>query len=141
MKSKCRTESLLLFALSLISLALAGGVGCSDHVVPTTGTRSATNPNDVQFYTKEPKKYEKLGTVQVPVGGDVRWDANGDATAGFEKLKAAAAARGANGILLLPGASGTESVVAGYRGKFYQVPLRRGTPSAVVVETIYVIEQ
>ena len=86
------------------------------------------------------KEFDSLGTVEVPVGGDVRWDRNGDATPGFEKLKAAAAARGANGILLKPGGSDVESVVAGYRGKFYPVPVRRGTPSVAVAPAIYVIE-
>jgi hypothetical protein len=140
-KTKCGFASLVLFVLSLAAVAFAGGMGCStSHVVPASGDRPPTNAKDVKLYTNEPKKYEKLGTVEVPVGGDVRWDSNGDATPGFEKLKAAAAAKGANGILLLPGKSQVESVVAGYKGKFYQVPLRRGTPSAVVVEAVFVIE-
>lgn len=140
MKTKCGVASLVLFVVSLVAATLAGGVGCStSHVVQASGDRPPTSPKDVTLYTNEPKKYEKLGTVEVPVGGDVRWDSNGDATPGFEKLKAAAAAKGANGILLLPGKS-RESVVAGYKGKFYQVPLRRGTPNAVVAEAVYVIE-
>jgi hypothetical protein len=140
MQPKHVNRSMLPFVAALLTATFAGGGGCSSEVAPSAGTRPPTNPNDVQIYTKEPKKYERLGQVEVPIGGDVRWDANGDATPGFEKLKAAAAARGANGILLLPGESKVESVLAGYRGKFYQVPLRRGTPSAVVVETVYVIK-
>jgi hypothetical protein len=92
-------------------------------VVPSSGPRPPTNPKDVAIYPKEPKKYEKLGVVEVPVGGDVRWDEKGESTAGFEKLKAGAAARGANGILLTsPTADSKQFVVAGYKGTFYQVP-------------------
>jgi hypothetical protein len=120
--------------------AVGGAGGCGSHVVQPSGARAATDPKDVMIYTKEPKKYEELGSVEVPVGGDVKWDRNGDATPGFEKLKAAAAARGANGILLKVGGNDVESVVAGYRGKFYPVPVRRGTPSVAVVPAIYVIE-
>jgi hypothetical protein len=113
--------------------------GCS-HVVPSSGPRSPTTPAQVSIYDKEPKKYEQLGTVEVPVGGDVRWDARGDATPGYEKLKTAAAARGANGILLLPTENEKLKVLAGYRGTFYQVPIREGTPNIAVAQAIYVIE-
>jgi hypothetical protein len=117
------------------------GSGCASEVVPSSGARPPTNPSTVNIYPKEPKKYEKLGVVEVPVGGDVRWDEKGEATAGFEKLKAGAAAVGANGILLNPPpAPGMPSVVAGYKGTFYQVPYRMGTPKVVSVQAIYVIE-
>ena len=134
-----KLSSVTLWLVVLIGLVVLG-VACSPKVVPSSGTRPPTDAKDVMIYTKEPKKYEQLGDVEVPVGGDVKWDRNGDATAGFEKLKAAAAARGANGILLKVGGSDVESVVAGYRGKFYPVPVRRGTPSVAVVPAIYVIE-
>jgi hypothetical protein len=116
--------------------------GCSPEVVPSSGPRSPTNPASVEIYPKEPKKYEKLGVVEVPVGGDVRWDEKGEATAGFERLKAGAAAVGANGILLNPPpAPGMASVLAGYKGTFYQVPVRPGNPKAVAVQAIYVIDR
>ena len=126
---------------SVIVLSLAAVVGgCGPQAYTATGTRPPTNPADVEIYQKEPQKYEKLGFVEVPVGGDVRWDANGDATPGFEKLKAAAAKRGANGILLVRPSADMGSVVAGYKGKFYQVPARLGEPKVVAVQAIYVIE-
>jgi hypothetical protein len=124
------------FAVALF-VALSG---CS-HVVPSSGPRSPTTPAQVSIYDKEPKKYEQLGSVEVPVGGDVRWDERGDATAGFEKLKTVAAARGANGILLLPTENEKLKVLAGYRGTYYQVPIREGKPNVAVAQAIYVIEK
>jgi hypothetical protein len=128
-------------AASLIVCFLTAALtGCGSHVVPSSGARSPTNAAAVSIYDKEPGKYEDLGTVSVPVGGDVRWDARGDATPGYEKLKAAAAARGANGILLKSTSEDTMLVLAGYRGTFYQVPVRMGDPKMAVVQAIYVLE-
>ena len=134
-----KSRSFTVWSVVLLGLAALGG-GCGPTAYTATGTRPPTDPADVEIYQKEPQKYEKLGFVEVPVGGDVRWDANGDATAGFEKLKAAAAKRGANGILLVRPSADMASVVAGYKGKFYQVPARLGEPKAVSVQAIYVIE-
>ena len=124
----------------LLFVLIAVGSGCSPEVVPSSGTRPPTNPKDVGIYQKEPQKYENLGLVEVPVGGDVRWDEKGESTAGFEKLKAGAAARGANGILLKHPSPDMSSVLAGYKGTFYQVPVRMGNPKVVVVQAVYVIE-
>jgi hypothetical protein len=125
---------------ALIALAAAPGWGCGSHVVPSTGPRPPSNPALVAIYDKEPKQYEELGSVEVPIGGDVRWDARGDATVGYERLKSAAAARGANGILLLPTDQEKLKVLAGYRGTYYQVPIRDGTPKTAVARAIYVVE-
>jgi hypothetical protein len=125
-----------------IAILVAIGVigGCSSEVRQPSGARPPTDPRDVAIYPKQPKKYEDLGTVEVPIGGDVRWDARGDATPGFEKLKAAAAAKGANGILLAGPKPDMPRVLAGYKGTFYQVPLHEGTPRSVMVQAIYVLE-
>ena len=125
---------------SLLALVLVVGGGCSPEVVPSSGTRPPTDPKDVVIYQKEPQKYEELGVVEVPVGGDVRWDEKGESTPGFEKLKAGAAARGANGILLTRPSPDMGLVLAGYKGTFYQVPVRAGNPKVVAVKAIYVIE-
>ena len=132
------TPSVLVF-LGLVVVAS----GCAKpEVVPSSGPRSPTNANAVDIYPKEPKKYERLGIVAVPIGGDVKWNERGEATAGFDKLKAGAAAVGANGILLSPPPSeGMGSVLASYHGTFYQVPVRMGNPKAVAVQAIYVIER
>ena len=63
-------------------------LGCeSSKVVPASGPRPALQPSVVKIFQKAPKKYEKHGLVEVPVTGEVRWNAQGDATAGFERLK------------------------------------------------------
>ena len=123
----------------LVAIGVLGG--CSSEVRQPSGARPPTDPRDVAIYAKEPKKYEDLGFVEVPVGGDVRWDAGGDATPGFEKLKAAAAAKGANGILMAGPTPDMPRVLAGYKGTFYQVPLREESPRSVVVKAIYVNER
>src|SRR5687768_8633278 len=74
--------------------------GCKSEIVPSSGSRTPTSPEQVKIYEKQPKRYEMLGTVSVPVGGEVRWDDRGHAKAGFDKLKQRAAALGANGLLL-----------------------------------------
>jgi len=81
------------------------------------------------IYQKEPPKYEMLGMVSVPIGGNIRMDDRGDATAGFMELKKRAAALGANGLLFderkVPS---QEMVTAGDNGQFHQVPIDR-TPT------------
>jgi len=125
--------------LAIFLTVLLGG--CGPQVVESTGPRPPTTPSAVTIYDKEPKKYEKLGIVEVPVGGIVQWNANGDGTPGYEKLLAAAAAKGANGILLKPTSPDQMVVLAGYRGTYHPVPVRPGSPNAAVVQAIYVLER
>jgi hypothetical protein len=129
------TRVLLLIA----TLGFAGG--CASEVVPSpAGGRKPTQPSEVKVYQSQPHKYELLGTVEVPVGGDVRWDEHGDATPGFEKLRAEAASHGANGLLLSVEGN-TAVVTAGYKGTFYQVPVRMGQPSTAMARAIYVLKE
>jgi hypothetical protein len=116
-------------------------VGCQSEVVPNSGNHPPTTPAQVKFYQDPPKKYEVLGTVEVPVGGEVRWDEKGDATAGFEKLKSQAAALGANGVLLATDNPMTPRVGAGDNCTFYQVPLRTGNPSVAMAKAIWVLKE
>ena len=78
----------------------------------------------------------------VTVTPEVRFDERGDANLGFDRLKAAAAKLGANGLLLPPeGIEGTDArATVGYHGTFYQVPLR-SKPRTAMAEAIYVIEE
>jgi hypothetical protein len=118
-------------------------VGCSSHeVVPSQGPRAATRAQDVKIYQKQPRKYERLGVVSVPVTPEIRFDERGDANLGFDRLKAQAAARGANGLLLpVEGVEGSDAhATVGYHGTFYQVPLR-AKPRTAMGEAIYVIEE
>lgn len=123
-------------------LVLAGLIaGCAPEVVPASGPRPALSPSVVKIYQTAPRKYEKHGLVEVPVTGEVRWDANGSATAGFERLKAQAANKGANGILLtIEPKDFTVMVTASHNGTFYQVPVREN-PRTAVAEAIFVIEE
>src|SRR5437763_1226387 len=79
---------------------LSAANGCAPQIVTPTGPHSPTTPDAVYIYQKQPQKYEVLGVVTVPLGGAVRMDDQGDATAGFVELKKQAAALGANGLLL-----------------------------------------
>jgi hypothetical protein len=109
------------FLAVAVALAL---VGCSSQSKTPTEPRSPTSPEQVAIYQKHPNKYQDLGVVTVPIGGRIRMDDRGDATAGFEELKKQAAAKGANGLLLdgnkIPS---NLTVTAGYNGTFYQVPV------------------
>lgn len=126
----------------LLVAAFGFAAGCASEVVPSpAGGRKPTQPSEVKVYQSQPKKYELLGTVEVPVGGDVRWDEHGDATPGFEKLRAEAASHGANGLLLTVDGANTATVTAGYKGTFYQVPVRTGQPSTAMARAIYVLKE
>ena len=126
-----------------LAVALLIICGCSSpEVVPSSGTRAPTRPEDVKIYAKHPRKYERLGVVSVAVTPEVRFDERGDANLGFDRLKAAAAARGANGLLLTKdGIEGSDALATvGYHGTFYQVPVK-SNPRTAMGEAIYVIEE
>jgi hypothetical protein len=128
--------------LTAAALLLLLVCGCASHeVVPTSGPRTATRAEDVKIYQKHPKKYERLGTVSVAVTPEVQFDERGDANVGFDRLKAKAAALGANGLLLaLDGVEGSNMLATvGYHGTFYQVPLRTN-PRTAMAQAIYVLD-
>jgi hypothetical protein len=129
--------------LTTILLALVAGsiIGCGSQVVPSSGPRPPTEPMNVTIYQKEPHRYEVLGRVEVPIGGEVRWDDRGEAVAGFDRLKSAAAAQGANGLLLVGDDPLMTRVLAGYKGTFYQVPVRTENPRAAIAKAIYVLDE
>lgn len=128
--------------LTMAACVAAMVAGCASHeVVPSTGPRKPTMAAAVRLYQKYPKRYEELGMVTLAVAPDMKWDANGDATAGFDALKAKAAALGANGLLLTVDAASYEyKVTAGCQGEFYQVPMRR-EPKTAVAQAIFVLEE
>ncbi|MGB7161296.1 MAG: hypothetical protein WBD40_24775 [Tepidisphaeraceae bacterium] len=127
-------------ALSLASIT--GGCAPKSEVVPSAGLRAPTSAEQVKIYEKAPRKYEQLGVIVQEVSPDNRWDERGDATRGFDQLKAKAAAKGANGLLLVdPDATEKHSVLAGYKGDYYTVPIRLSEPRAGVAQAIFVIEE
>jgi len=129
--------------LSLLSVILFAIAGCqaTPEVVPVSGPHPPTTPEQVDIYQTGPKKYEVLAVLNVTVSPETQWDSNGNINDGFDRLKAEAAARGANGILL-QASYGTYDyeVQAGYHGLFYNVPIR-STPKTAVFQAIWVLER
>ena len=127
------------YTLSLLVLSLFFVAGCSSgpKVRPAESHPPLTKEN-VKISQQEPLDYEVLGTITQPVAPDAKWDDKGEATPGFERLMTAAGAMGANGILLKADPGTTDLVVgAGYKGKFYHVPLKTN-PRQAVVKAIFV---
>ena len=132
-------RSIALASVTLLLIVMNSGCA-SPEMVPAT-KHAPSDPTYVAIYQKEPRKYENLGLIQEIVTPDMKWDERGDSTAGFEKLKAQAAAKGANGVLLkLPEGSFDYLVLAGYKGAYYQVPVKEGEPKTVMAAAIYMLE-
>ena len=130
------------FGFALV-LAAAMGIfvtGCGPEVVPAS-KHDPISPEAVKFYQKQPAKYEELVVISVPVTPAMKWNEQGDATPAFEALRAKAAATGANGVLLIA-QPGTFDVMAtaGFKGTWYQVPVKRD-PKTLVAKAIYVISE
>lgn len=133
-------------SLSAVCVAVAAILmlcgGCTHEASKASAPRPPTNPDQVTFYQKAPvSKYETLGPVTVPVGGAIRMDERGDATAAFVELKKQAATLGANGVLLDEHKVPSDLVVtASYNGTFYTVPVNRN-PRVAKGEAIWVYEK
>ena len=114
--------------------------GCSSEpTVLPAGQHAAVAPEQVRIYQKRPKKYEQLGTVTLQITPEMTWDEKGQANAAMGALQQKAAAMGADGLLLW-GEPGTYDILAtaGYRGQFYEVPIRRQPPTrTAVAQAIY----
>jgi len=138
-----RVVQVVMLALVVTASAvLSGGCKSDPEVVPSKGMRPPTTADQVKIYLKAPKKYEDLGVVIQEVTPELRWDERGDATKGIEMMKAKAAAKGANGLLLAdPDAQQKHSVLAGYKGEYYTVPIRETTPRQGVGTAIFVLEE
>jgi hypothetical protein len=130
--------------LAILSAALLlSACASKPEVVPSSGPRPPTSPDQVQIYQKEPKRYEKLGAVSVSRNEGASWDDRGDATAGFDILKRKAAALGANGLLLIAAdeAANSKRITAGYHGNYYEIPVSRTTPPYGLAQAIYVLSE
>ncbi len=128
--------------ISFWMLGLFGLAGCAGtQELPPSGPHPALTPDQVNLYQKPPAKFELLGVVSAVIPPSMTWDESGNANAGFDELKAAAAAQGANGILFDQNTNGaTYTVNAGYNGTFYNVPMHRD-PKTAVVKAIFVIKE
>ncbi len=125
-------------------LAIFSGImiaGCSPEVLPPSGAHPPLLAENVKIYESQPSKYELLGTIEVPVTPEMKWDEKGDSTPGFKALLAKAAALGANGLLLRADANQHDVMVGvGFNDKYYQVPLRL-QPKTAVAEAIFVLRE
>jgi len=132
------------FVVSLLAGFVAmAAAGCmsSPQVVPTTGPHPATTIDQVKIYQTPPAQYELLGEIVAPVSANVKWDDQGNADEGFDLLKGDAAVVGANGLLLVaPEGKSNLSVIAGYHGTMYKVPIW-SDPKTAVAEAIWVIKE
>src|SRR3954464_15869614 len=117
MNTRCIRPLIVLLATMLVSACAS-----KPQVLPSTGPHAPTSPDQIKFYEKAPKKYEKLGQVTVSREEGATWDERGDATTGFDILKRKAAALGANGLLMTEDV-GDHRITAGYHGTYYQVPI------------------
>jgi hypothetical protein len=128
--------------VGIVATCILAMVGCGPKEVPSSGKRSPTSADRVRIYQKAPHRYENLGVVSIAVTPEVRMDDKGDSTLGFERLKAKAAELGANGLLLIvPVTEANANVLAGYKGSFYQVPVRTTGARTAYATAIWVLEE
>ncbi len=126
-------------------LAIFSGImiaACSPKCSLASGTHPPLLAENVKICESQPSKYELLGTIEVPVTPEAKWDEKGDSTPGFKALLAkAAATTGANGLLLRADANQHDVMVGvGFNDKYYQVPLRL-QPKTAVAEAIFVLRE
>ena len=126
--------------VGMAMVAAACGCAAKREIVPSSGPRSPTSPEQVRFYQKQPLRYEILGTVTASKEEGAQWDDMGNANEAFDLLKAKAAELGANGLLLDPEVVPRDGrATLGYHNTFYQVAVRGKLGSAsAVAQAIYV---
>ena len=129
-------------AIATAVLFIAAGCATKPEIVPSSGPRAATSADQVKIYAKPPLRYERLGVVSVMATRESPWDTRGNADEGFDRLKAEAAQRGANGLLLVVDRDEFYGrVLVGYHDTFYEVPYRLKPEKAAVAEAIYVLKE
>lgn len=124
---------------ALISILMLAG--CGSTMEPST-RHDAISASAVKLYTKAPSDYQMIDIVSYALPAGMTWDQNTDATEGFDALKAAAAAKGANGLLFdsVPIAGTEHYTLVNYHGKLYTVDMVMH-PRRVMAKAIYVIKQ
>ena len=124
----------------MLGMMVAGLCACAPKVVQPTGPRPAIAPEAVTLYQQEPSHYEDLGLIAVEA--DLMQERRHDAEMVGNALKAAAAARGANGVLMtVPAGEGFYRVGAFYRGSYFTFPSRLHPEKEVFGRAIYVLGQ
>jgi hypothetical protein len=124
-----------------VTLALAAALaGCRAEVVQPKAPRSPSEPATIKLYQKEPRRYEDLGFVESP--GDLTATRDVRADAFVKDLRAKAAQRGANGLLLeAPPVRGSYRVGAYYDEEYFLFPVRTRPETAVLARAIYVLKE
>jgi len=125
----------------LLTVSLAAAlIGCRAEVIQPTAPRPPSEPATIKLYQKEPKRYEDLGFVEWP--GDLTATRDVRADAVVKDLRAKAAERGANGLLLeAPPVRGSYRVGAYYDEEYFLFPVRSRPANAVLARAIYVLKE
>ncbi len=122
----------------------AGLAGCASEpqVFPPT-KHALISADQVRILQDRPQKYEQMGTITLEITPALTWDERGDANAAFELLKQKAAATGANALVLWAQPDAFDiRATAGYRGTFYQVPIKRQLPTrTVIAQAVYLVQE
>jgi hypothetical protein len=134
--SKSRLAGMIGLVAVVVVLGAAMLVGgCQPKAIPAA-QHLPTTPDQVKIYQTAPSaEFEELGTVQLPITPELRWDEHGDANAAFDQLKAKAAALGANGLLLEMPAEKNKTILteAGYHGEWYHLSMADKTVYAKAI--------
>ena len=131
--------------LLLPALFICAGIeGCaSEPQVFPAAKHTLISADQVRILQDRPQKYEQLGTITLEITPALTWDERGDANAAFELLKQKAAATGANALVLWAQPDAHDILAtAGYKGKFYQVPIKRQLPTRTAIgQAVYIIQE
>jgi hypothetical protein len=92
------------FVVWIAVSALAGCAGTSQVI--TGQPRTPVNPAEVELYTSEPPQYEEIAVIEAHSRGSFAVGEQNKLDAVIGRLKKAAAALGANGVLLQSTGSG-----------------------------------
>jgi hypothetical protein len=128
--------------LALLTMSVIAGCGPRYTVVAGSGPREPVPVETVIIYQEFPRKFERLGTLEVVITPSLALNARGHADAMFVELKTRAAKLGADGVLLAIDDLKRFDylVLAGYYSRFYYVSMR-DKPQTAIAEAIHVVEQ
>lgn len=89
----------VLATLAMLSATLLAACASGSSILVGT-PRPAIDPGLVRIYTSPPRKYEEVAVIEASSRNSLAFGAQAQTDKVIERLKAAAAALGANGVLL-----------------------------------------